>query len=166
MEGIWQYFSSRNSDGNVPNVNWNSDNRKLHVNWYNPDDANGHLRARQKSPMNKQRVNYDPLLFKYLIQPLAILDICCNFCSSTRYFLSVMIFSSHINRVSLLPVSIFIFNFFTNTSFLSLSVKAAAMASSRQSIMIFSVFLYHKPTINLLKQKYSDHLMGKSHFRK
>jgi len=37
---------SRNADGNVPNVNWNADNGKLNVNWYNPRNANGNLRAR------------------------------------------------------------------------------------------------------------------------
>ena len=35
---------SRNSDGNVPNVNWND---KLKVNWYNPDNANDVLRSRE-----------------------------------------------------------------------------------------------------------------------
>lgn len=39
-------MSSRYSDGNVPNVNWNSDNDKLNVNWYNPDNANDNLRGR------------------------------------------------------------------------------------------------------------------------
>ena len=39
-------MGSRNSDGNVPNVNWNTDNRKLHVNWNNPDNRNDNLRAR------------------------------------------------------------------------------------------------------------------------
>lgn len=37
---------SRNRDGNVPNMNWNADNRKLNVNWYNPQNANDNLRAR------------------------------------------------------------------------------------------------------------------------
>lgn len=37
---------SRNRDGNVPNVNWNADNRKLNVNWYNPQNANDNLRSR------------------------------------------------------------------------------------------------------------------------
>jgi hypothetical protein len=39
-------MGSRNSDGNVPNVNWNSDNAKLQVNWNNPDNRNDNLRAR------------------------------------------------------------------------------------------------------------------------
>lgn len=30
---------SRNADGNVPNVNWNPDNRKVNVNWYDLDDS-------------------------------------------------------------------------------------------------------------------------------
>ena len=37
---------SRYSDGNVPNVNWNRDNRKVYVNWYNVDNANDNLRTR------------------------------------------------------------------------------------------------------------------------
>jgi hypothetical protein len=37
---------SHNANGNVPNVNWNSDNRKLNVNWYNPQNANDNLRSR------------------------------------------------------------------------------------------------------------------------
>lgn len=44
---------SRNNDGNVPNVNWNDD--KLKVNYCNPDNGNGNLRARaevsKRSPM-------------------------------------------------------------------------------------------------------------------
>lgn len=39
---------SRNQDGNVPNVNWNPDNRKVHVNWYNPDNTNDNLRSRSE----------------------------------------------------------------------------------------------------------------------
>lgn len=31
---------SRDSDGNVPNVHWNPDNRKVNVNWYDPDNSN------------------------------------------------------------------------------------------------------------------------------
>jgi hypothetical protein len=30
----------------VPNVNWNVDNRKLFINWYNPQNRNDNLRAR------------------------------------------------------------------------------------------------------------------------
>lgn len=37
---------SRYSDGNVPNVNWDENYGKLHVNRYNPDNANDNLRAR------------------------------------------------------------------------------------------------------------------------
>jgi len=35
---------SRNSDGNVPGVNWNDG--KLKVNWYNPRNVNSNLRVR------------------------------------------------------------------------------------------------------------------------
>jgi hypothetical protein len=37
----------RNSNGNVPNVNWNSNNSKLNVNWYNVDNRNDNLRTRE-----------------------------------------------------------------------------------------------------------------------
>jgi len=33
----------------VPNVNWNSDNDKLKVNWYNTDNRNDNLRPREVS---------------------------------------------------------------------------------------------------------------------
>ena len=45
---VRQLTGSRYSDGNVPNVNWNDD--KMNVNWYNPDNADDNLRARQKFP--------------------------------------------------------------------------------------------------------------------
>ena len=41
---LGKQMRSRNSDGNVPNVNWNDD--KLQVNWYNSDNANDNLRVR------------------------------------------------------------------------------------------------------------------------
>lgn len=40
--------TERYPDGNVPNVNWNSNYGELNVNRYNPDNANGNLRSRQK----------------------------------------------------------------------------------------------------------------------
>lgn len=36
--------SSRYSDGNVPNVNWNDD--KVNVSWNNPTNRNDNLRSR------------------------------------------------------------------------------------------------------------------------
>jgi hypothetical protein len=39
---------SRNTNGNVPNVNWNPDNRKVYVNRYNPDNRNDNLRSRSE----------------------------------------------------------------------------------------------------------------------
>jgi hypothetical protein len=44
---------SRYSDGNVPNVNWNSDNRKVNVNWYNPDNADDNIRSRSEVSAKK-----------------------------------------------------------------------------------------------------------------
>lgn len=52
---------SRYSDGNVPNVNWNSYNGKLNVNRYSPGNANSNLRAR--SEVSKKR---NPMLLGFL----------------------------------------------------------------------------------------------------
>lgn len=60
MDGIWQNLGSRNSDGNVPNVNWNSDNDKLQVNWYNPDNANDNLRGRSEVSKIKNKGFLNP----------------------------------------------------------------------------------------------------------
>ncbi len=46
MDGNGQHTGSRNPDGNVPNVNWNRVNRKLKVNYYNPDNRNDNMRSR------------------------------------------------------------------------------------------------------------------------
>lgn len=53
---------SRYNDGNVPNVNWNSNNDKLNVNWYNLDNANDNLRAREKFLRSKR----NPILLGFL----------------------------------------------------------------------------------------------------
>jgi len=45
---------SRNQDGNVPDVNWNSDNREVYVNWYNSDNANGNIRSRSEVSHRKE----------------------------------------------------------------------------------------------------------------
>lgn len=45
---------SRYDDGNVPNVNWNSDNDKLNVNWYNSGNSNDNLRSRVEVSINKE----------------------------------------------------------------------------------------------------------------
>ncbi len=54
---------SRNSNGNVPNVNWNDD--KMNVNWYNPDNYNGSFRARAE--VSKQEA---PLFGLFVCQKL------------------------------------------------------------------------------------------------
>ena len=57
IDEIGQTSGSRNSDGNVPNVNWNDD--KLNVNWYNVDNANDNLRAREVASSKKSRLARD-----------------------------------------------------------------------------------------------------------
>jgi len=44
MDEAAHYTSSRNSDGHVPNVNWNGG--ALNLNWNHPQNANANLRAR------------------------------------------------------------------------------------------------------------------------
>ena len=39
---------SRYDDGNVPNVNWNSNYNEMNVNWNSAGNSNDNLRARQK----------------------------------------------------------------------------------------------------------------------
>mgnify|MGYP003394238201 FL=1 len=39
---------SRNQNGDVPEVNWNADNRKVYINWYNSDNRNDNLRSRSE----------------------------------------------------------------------------------------------------------------------
>ena len=69
---------SRNTDGNVPNVNFN--NSKVNINWYNPDNANDNLRTREIVSKIKKEPSATGLLSysrRYLIQPFVILDISC-----------------------------------------------------------------------------------------
>lgn len=46
MDRSKQKDGSRNSDGNVPNANWNDD--KFQVNWNNADNRNDNLRSREE----------------------------------------------------------------------------------------------------------------------
>jgi hypothetical protein len=61
IDGIKQNSGSRNSDGNVPNVNFNDD--KVNVNWYNSSNANSNLRARSVEVSSKKRT----LFFRVLL---------------------------------------------------------------------------------------------------
>ncbi|MFH1170376.1 MAG: hypothetical protein V1704_02355 [Candidatus Vogelbacteria bacterium] len=56
IENITLCSGSRDSDGNVPDVNWNRDNRKLYVNSHNPRNRNANLRARQEVSRNKESI--------------------------------------------------------------------------------------------------------------
>ena len=47
-----QKDGSRNSDGNVPNANWNDD--KFQVNWNNADNRNDNLRSREEVSRKKE----------------------------------------------------------------------------------------------------------------
>ncbi len=39
---------SRNQNGNVPNVNWNADDQRVRVNYFDPGYRNDNLRARSE----------------------------------------------------------------------------------------------------------------------
>ena len=52
MDKIRQKDGSRNSDGNVPNANWNND--KFKVNYYNADNRNDNLRPREEISRKKE----------------------------------------------------------------------------------------------------------------
>ena len=67
MDGKGQHRGSRNSDGNVPNVYCNSDNRKLYINWYNPDNSNDNMRARAE--VSKDKRDSKPISFVVYIFP-------------------------------------------------------------------------------------------------
>jgi len=70
-DGTGQY-TARYLDGNVPNVNWNSNDGKMNVNRIRPQNANDNWRVREKF----QRSSFcGASCVKYFIQPLVILDI-------------------------------------------------------------------------------------------
>lgn len=46
IQNVTLCAASRDSDGNVPKVNWNQDNSKVNVNWYYSDNRNENLRSR------------------------------------------------------------------------------------------------------------------------
>lgn len=109
-DGDGQNTSSRNSDGNVPNVNWNSDDRKLNVNWYNPSNAVANIRARAEVSSWKEDLMILFYVSTYFIQPAAILEISWSCASSMIYGLSSIIFNSFMTRMSCFKVSIFMRN--------------------------------------------------------
>ena len=56
---------SRNQNGNVPNCNWNSDDRKFNINWYNPDNQNDNLRSRSEVSGDEGTLKFPRLYLKY-----------------------------------------------------------------------------------------------------
>lgn len=65
---------SRDTDGNVPNVNWNPDNRTVNVNWNGLDDSNRNGGVRRAVSTRKSRYRAG-FCVRYRIQPLVILDV-------------------------------------------------------------------------------------------
>lgn len=46
VENVTLCSGSRYQDGRVPRVDWNAGGRRVYINWYNPADRGGTLRAR------------------------------------------------------------------------------------------------------------------------
>lgn len=88
----------------MPNVNWNDG--KMNVNWYNSDNSNDNLRARQK--FLQQKEHYSSFCAKYLIQPFVILEISCKSVSNWIYFFVSIIFNSSQILKSRFNISVFI----------------------------------------------------------
>lgn len=101
-------MGSRDPNGNVPNVNWNPDNAKLNVNWYNPNNRNDNLRSRPKFLAARRGKSSPQLLSRYLIQPFVILEISSSSAESVKYFLSLTILISFSKRIRFFITSIFI----------------------------------------------------------
>ena len=59
IENITLCSGSRNSDGNVPSVDWDTGNREVYVGYYGPDRSDPCLRARTASlvPLNLETDN-------------------------------------------------------------------------------------------------------------
>ena len=130
---------SRYSDGNVPNVNWNSYNGKLNVNWYNPGNANSNLRSR--SEVSKKEIpHYWDFFNKYFIQPFAIFEISCKSDSSSMYFLRPIILSSWEILINRFRISIFILAEFKIGNLLVFISKEALIIKVVVSKQIFSIF--------------------------
>lgn len=127
---------SRNSDGNVSNVNWNND--KLKVNWNNPDNSNDNLRAREV--VSSQRNPAYAGFLKYFIQPFVILEISCKSDSNSMYFLSPIIFNSLVVLTSRFRTSILILAEFNIGNLLFLISNDAAKTSRKASRQSFSIF--------------------------
>lgn len=84
--GLGIHAGSRNVNGNVPNANWN-DNQKFYVNWYNVNNSNDNIRARQAVSPQGLFESLRVYWVRYLIQPLVILEISCSSVSNRVYFL-------------------------------------------------------------------------------
>lgn len=72
MDKSRQKDGSRNSDGNVPNGNWNSD--KFYVNWYNTDNRNDNLRPREEISQKSASGGF----FDYVFNPCTCHFSYCN----------------------------------------------------------------------------------------
>ena len=129
---------SRDSDGNVPNVNWNDD--KLNINYYNSDNANENLRARAE--VSRWEALYSGFFsVRNCCQRVAILEISWSWPCRSKYIFIVIISNSFINLTSCLSISILIRSFGSKIIFVSLFDKAAAIVKFKQARHSSSIFL-------------------------
>lgn len=96
---------SRNSDGNVPNVNWNDS--KLKVNWNRTSNSNDNLRSRSEVS-NKIPLYLWCFCFEWRSQPRDIFESSISFSSIIKYFFDEIIFVSYSSRTRCLSISILV----------------------------------------------------------
>lgn len=141
LDGARQLLGSRYSDGNVPNVDWNRDNRKVYVNWYNPQNRNANLRCRvEVSALRSPHGSF----CVYLIQPFSILEISCSCFCRARYVPTSIISASFPRRINCLIVSTLIRVLSSIGSLLVFSDNPASIKRVKTSKVVIST-LAHRP---------------------
>ena len=132
-----QKYGSRNSDGNVPNANWNDE---FGVGWYYVGDRDDSLRPREE--VSHQRGHGSGSFgvndFIQLFISLEIFMICSD---SRKYTSSSMIFNSFSVRRRFCRTPFFIRNLFKVGILFPLVCKADSMESDNISTQISSKFL-------------------------
>ena len=135
VENVTLCSGSRNSDGNVPNCNWNDG--KFYVNWYNADNRNSNLRSRvavSLPPYFRREFRS-----RNISQPYAIFDASINLSCKAKYFFFSIIFNSSQSRISCLHTSSTIRSFLSGVAFSDAGDRAASVASIRHSSITFSM---------------------------
>ncbi len=132
---------SRNLDGSVPYVYWNSDNRKVYVNWYDVRNANPRngLRSEVSATQPRSFAGFCVCGAICLIHPFAILDVSIMRSAIRKYVFSSMILSSCSVRTRCLSTSSEPRTCSSIGSFSDLHANAAQMMFSIVSSAILSM---------------------------